>query len=875
MTSIPLGCNGIRTLPITAAPAAGEAIDSWLETVAHRMECSFDDLLLAVGLPVVDNRVNQWILQLTAHQQTHIAAATAITPPQVRALTLEHYAGRAVGIDPATGAFQHAFPWGRGRGSRFCPQCLQDSGGRWELQWRLGWSFVCPRHHVLLADACPVCGRAPRLRAHPGSTIPAPGRCANPVPGPSRAPTRCGADLTRVAVICLGPEHPATVAQRILNEAIIGGTAHFGVYRAHPVPVVAALADIRALAGRVLANATPEEIAAVVPADVLTEHYRALTHPDPRLDRTVAAHRPGLAAPAYAATAAVGVSAALTILNTPAPAQAAAAASWLVLGARARGLIVRATNVRWGRGMTPLLTAIQLNALAPELGAADQLRYRIGTPLPGYPRRDHATLTRTASSIPTLLWPQWSLRFAIPGCQQRHLRPALSIALLLVGSRIAARDAATALHSPLADQSATRLLRIVSRTAYWDGIRAALIALSDYLHSHDTPIDYQRRRTLDYRGLLPSPTWVTICRNADASSGGTAGANAARHWLCEMLSAEPAEQSTLPTVSDQIRGAAADFPRRLTPQLTDQLMAHARQFLTANGIDEPPTWHPPTELLAGLALPRPDTSAVDIERLHRDIRRKRLSLTTAGERQGVTLDEVRHILQTHPAPPAPRPKPPSRPRLSLAALRDVLPPPRLRMLYEEQGLSLKTIGATLGVSRQTVTRLARDYGVTVRAAHRGKTFDVDKDWLYEQHITCRRSLNQIAAELGMSPANMTRWARKLSIPVRRPTTPADLGPSRNDIPAILRPALATAGGWERLQRFAVAVDYPTLRAAASAQGLRVTSLIMQLKRLERDFDQLLLHRAKRGTAMRATAFGSKVATATRRLPTTVFQTRLK
>ncbi len=850
---------------MTAGPAAGEAIDSWLETVAYRMECSFDDLLIAVGLPVVDNRANQWILQLTAHQQTHIAAATAVTPPRVRALTLEHYAGRAVGIDPATGAFQHAFPWGRGRGSRFCPQCLQDSGGRWELQWRLGWSFACPRHHVVLADACPVCGRAPRLRAHPGSTIPAPGRCASPVPGPSRAPIRCGADLTRVVVLYLGPEHPATVAQRILNEAIVGGAAHFGVYRAHPVPVVSALADIRALAGRVLANATPEEIAAVVPADVLTEHYRALTHPDPRFARTVAAHRPGQAAPAYAATAAVGVSAALNILNRPTPAQAAAAASWLVLGARARGLIVRATNVRWGRGMTPLLTAIQLNALAPELGAADQLRYRIGTPLPSYPRLDQSTLTRSASSIPTLLWPEWSVRFVIPGCQQRHLRPALSVALLLVGSRIAARDAATALHSPLEGQSATRLLRIVSRTAYWDGIRAALIALTDYLHSHDTPIDYQRRRSLDYRGLLPAATWVKICRNADASSGGTAGANAARHWLCDMLSAQPVGPHTLPTIGDQTRAAAADFPRRLTPQLNDQMMVHARQFLTDHGIDEPPTWHPPTELLAGLHMPRPDTSAVDIDRLHRDIRHKRLSLTTAGERQGATLDEVRLILQTHPAPPAPRPKPSSRPRLSFAALRDALPPPRLRLLYEEHGMSLKTIGATFGVSRQTVTQLARDYGITVRAAHRGTTYAVDKDWLYEQHVTCQRSLNQIAAELGMSPANMTRWAKNLGVPVRRPTTPGDLVLIRKSLPAILQPALATAGGWERLQRFAIAIGYPTLKAAAAAHDLNVTALIIQIKHLERDLGQLLLHRAKRGTSMRATEFGCRVATAIHRL----------
>jgi hypothetical protein len=45
-------------------------------------------------------------------------------------------------------------PWTRRSGSRFCPQCLCQSGGRWQLAWRSTWSFACLTHRCLLADAC-------------------------------------------------------------------------------------------------------------------------------------------------------------------------------------------------------------------------------------------------------------------------------------------------------------------------------------------------------------------------------------------------------------------------------------------------------------------------------------------------------------------------------------------------------------------------------------------------------------------------------------------------------------------------------------------------------------------------------------------------
>jgi hypothetical protein len=41
----------IRTLPIRLAPVDGEALDSWLEALAHRSGVTWGDIVAAVGVP--------------------------------------------------------------------------------------------------------------------------------------------------------------------------------------------------------------------------------------------------------------------------------------------------------------------------------------------------------------------------------------------------------------------------------------------------------------------------------------------------------------------------------------------------------------------------------------------------------------------------------------------------------------------------------------------------------------------------------------------------------------------------------------------------------------------------------------------------------
>ena len=223
----------------------------------------------------------------------------------------------------------------------------------------------------------------------------------------------------------------------------------------------------------------------------------------------------------------------------------------------------------------------------------------------------------------------------------------------------------------------------------------------------------------------------------------------------------------------------------------------------------------------GLILPSHGPAALDIPLLHKLIRRRRHSLNSAAGQLATTIDDVRYALECHPAPAAtPAMSPRRKPHLVYWAAKSALPREKLIQLYHGEGRNLRDIAATVGVSRQTIGRLATEYGITLREARRRPIYDIDATWLYEQYVTNHRSLEDIASECGMSVANMARWAKLHNIPVRRLSSydPDEL--RNNDrIPAILRPALASVGGWERLQRLADVSRYRTLEVAAKNSGL--------------------------------------------------------
>lgn len=192
----------------------------------------------------------------------------------------------------------------------------------------------------------------------------------------------------------------------------------------------------------------------------------------------------------------------------------------------------------------------------------------------------------------------------------------------------------------------------------------------------------------------------------------------------------------------------------------------------------------------------------------------------------------------------------------------------MRNLYERRGHGLRDIAASIGVDRKAVAQLARDYGIALRPSGRRIRHHVDRDWLYTEYVINRRALPDVAEEASMSTANMARWAKTHAIPMRGrggPSHTASLAAqcAVAEAPELIRPALAGIGGWERLQRFAAATQYPTLTVAADELGVHQFTLVNQINRIERELGMKLLIRAERGRPMKLTEDGARVAASVR------------
>ncbi|WP_425831666.1 TniQ family protein [Streptomyces fractus] len=874
-----------RTLPIRLPPLPGEALDSWLEATARRLDTTLGDVRLHFGFPAGHRAGNQfrgipadWTIVLDEQLTAAVAHATGTAPETVTALTLAHYDGRALHLGSGGRAVARHTLWGRGRGSRFCPDCLQATDGRWQLSWRLGFSFACTRHRRLLADRCPQCGRIPRLRPRSGRSVPRPELCGNPPTRPGGPISAgCGSDLTRVSTLRMPAGHPVLAAQDRVMEIIDGATVAFGPYRALPQLAPAVLADIRALGIRTLSDLPAAVLREQIPADI-AEAQLATEPVLPHLQQ--AANRPGFMAPPRAADAAVAVTTALDILQRPGIHPAGEALRGLLNEVREELAQISPTSIDdWGRGISPVLQSVHLAALAPSFRPSDHLRYRTTTETPRRPTRTRRDIEQRASKIPTMFWPSWTVRLTPPeGIYARSLAPVLAALLLIPGGRISLDQAAGLVGDATYGIGISRLLQELDGLPHWPDILTALDRLTDHLDAADVPIDYGRRRTLDYTGLLPHDRWLAICRRTGTPPGTGRRERIARSQLFRRLSGMPAEaapdrQGGLDTA--EFRATSLHFTALQTPELAQALHREALNFLASHHIhDEPVTWQPSTALLVGLALPGPDPEGIDLSRLHQLVRERRSPVQHAAQVLGTTVEAVRHVLDEHPAPAPPLTRSVARAtgRIRQEA-RQTIPVEHLAHLYLREHLSLRQIATLTGFSRQMVASLAKEYGIPLRDGPQDykPRGTIERDWLIEQYVHRRRTLPDLARETGMSPANMARWAHTHNIPLRprggaSHHTALRAADEADALPAILRKALTGAFARQRLSRFLAARTYPTLGEAARDLGIHQSALVTQIKRLEADLGQPLFERAERGRAMKLTRFGKRIASAAQMIP---------
>ena len=437
--------------------------------------------------------------------------------------------------------------------------------------------------------------------------------------------------------------------------------------------------------------------------------------------------------------------------------------------------------------------------------------------------------------------------------------------LLLVNSRATFTDACIAFGSTATGRTIAHQLNKLAADPHWSGIRGALIRLADHLNNEPVPIDYHRRRRLTYRTLLASNSWDDLCARLDIRAGGEKRLRVVRCHLYSMISGNPLRQSPWFLDTTDFRAAVFQFPAVLTPGLQAALIAEAEKFLRHKRIDEPLVWSPPSSLITDLDLPGANLERLPIPLLHYLVRRQQ-PLGAISATLGTTPEAIRHALTIAPAPQS-RSGPTSKPAPALSELAATLTTDELRDLYANQKLSLQDIADRYAVSRHLVARLARRHAIRLRPFQGlSRHDDVDRDWLYTEYVLSSRTLPDLAAEKGMSTANMSRWAKLHNIPLRGrggPSHSATLAAERsaNHAPGILEPALTGIGGWERLQRFAKASKYPTLTIAAKELRVDQFTLVNQINRIERDLGKKLLERAERGRPMRLNADGAAVVRA--------------
>jgi hypothetical protein len=819
----------LRTLPLRVPVADGEALDSWLEALARRNQITVRTLTAALGWRVPSTS-GGLVAGVPASVLRRIERAAGLPARRLDDTVLDH---SAVVLS---------------RGSRYCPACLADRSGRWLLAWRLPWAFACTRHRVLLADTCPACGQVPRIYTGPAGLNP-PGTC----PSCITQNQCCAADLRQVITRQLAPGSSVLAAQHQITALTQPGGA-----RAGPAAVVPS--DLNIIASWVLRIAPASLFAGHGPGTLAAwQHWRE----QPPAVRV----QPRRGPPASAAlTAALAVTS-LSILAEDDTGAIASIRALLPPGAspwqpRPAGL----PAPHW-KQLSPPARSRLLRARDPQLWPADRLRYRTGTPAASVPEAGPAQLAARARMIPQLLWPDWAIRLTpAAGLLPGPLRSTLAACLLLPGNPARAiRAATTSLHPYRSSIVVNAALRTLAEDGH-AAVLSAITALAGYLDEHGSRIDYQRRRDLIPAETITAIAWRELCLAAAAHPGQARRHRDAQRYLFQLLTgadlSDPRHALAFTTAAD--RSHYLGFTDTLTTGLRDALHDHAAALLRQAGISEPLTWSPPASCCAGLDLPGPDPTDIDLDAVARLIITAGLPIGQAAAQLGTSTDHVRLALEAVPRPA--RQWSPSAPPSAWQwqqRARATLTREFYDREYVQAGKTLRDLEAQTGFPRKFLAARARAHGITLTSAW--QPTPIDPDWLREQYLTRQRPYADIAAELGIHIMTVIAAARRHHIPARPPgvhSRPEMISRLSGDIPADIRSAVeAGLQGWHRLRRFQTAMTFPTIEAAASHLGAHQSALIHQFRRLERDIGAQLYHPSTPRQPMQPTPRGTALLAA--------------
>lgn len=403
-------------------------MDSWLERYAHRLRTHTVDFADYLGLPHTSLR--RMVRRLTEGELELLGRRTGIGAEQLRAMTLEAFDGSLVRITGQTRRLTAPANWRfYGTTSRYCPACLADNGGRWQLLWRLGWTFACTRHRLLLLDRCSRCGKHPPvLSGGDHRMLPRPEACCSLTERDGRG-TRCGYPLTEAPAVSLPEGGAVLLSQAGVNAQVIAE------HRSSAARERAG--ELSHLGRRALRSiGTRPEIVPPVARDIITACGGEL-----------------LAGPAAmeihdARNVAIGITLAAIATDPEHPLREDLFA-WRCLAPDREVGELREHPTRYLRNWSPAGPRVIKRILAAsdsQLTLKARLRYGTATAEPAAPYLSEADITVRASKTPGMLWASWTLRLLPPKSPHQPriagIRRACASLMLIPGGPAGHRQAA-------------------------------------------------------------------------------------------------------------------------------------------------------------------------------------------------------------------------------------------------------------------------------------------------------------------------------------------------------------------------------------------------------------------------------------------------
>lgn len=731
-------------IPIWVEPLPGEALDSWLAAYARRLAAAEVDLLALLGLP--EARFEFMVRALTSREQEAISRRTGVGPAGLSAMTLEPWNGLVITLDTKTRQL------GRpptllhtGRYSRFCPACLDETAGRWQLSWRLPWTFACTRHNRLLLDHCPRCGNPPYINKRRIRT-----QAAVCIDGTGDA--RCGLRLSQAPSIALSPHGRVIRAQADINATVLGTSRQSATTRQRAK-------EISIIAQRVLRGLpTHAGTAPALVHEVLAECGGTLPTPSRRREGTDAHNT------------AVGAAIASTVLDSKKP-EHEAVFPWLMqsnAASRTSDTYPITWTHAWYRAVGPDLATRALATVDDKVSWATRIRYGTTTSAPAWPALTEADVQQRASKVPAMLWPAWTMRVlhgAPTGHRLAGFRRGTVSLLLLPDSNWTYVYASRVLGNTLTKSNWNILTEIVDEHDC-DVLTSTLVLLARALDAHRTPIDYHRRRIIFADGeVTVDPTaFRAYCRRQGRHY------NEAMFeyvlWLVRhlLLGAEPGASSR--SFSEHMNNS-----HLLDSELRGFAHEQAEANLRARDIREPLLWEPPLEWLPALKWPGLTVADIDRDKMGAQFTKRR-PLAQLAKSVGVSEDHVRLFIESAglEAPTVPPALPTKRGQGIPMPQQGILAPENLHKLYITERMSTPKIAALAGCTPATVGRLLKEAGIPLRRregplqAPDGTV--VTAEWLEREYLQLGRTTKELAEELDCHNAYVSLLLKRHGIPTR-------------------------------------------------------------------------------------------------------------